>query len=423
MLDRGGWFSELRYGLFMHYGLYSLLGRGEWALNREQIPVAEYKKLKDKFTAEKFDAEKICDLAVKAGMRYVNITTMHHDGFCLYDTKLTDFNSVNSPAKRDLVAETVAAARKRGLKIELYHSLNNWTEKPDAVDALESRKAYNKFIDNTFERILELVTMFNPIDVLWYDGWWPFDAKGWHAEEMNKMVRSIQPHIIFNGRNGLPGDFSTPEGHLGAPKPWRPWEACICLNNSWAHFINDNEWKNPSQVVDMLSTVARGEGNLLLDVGPLPDGSFPRQAIEILTKTGAWLRKHGECVYDTDLFTMDLHVREGHRADWNHFGPTTASGDNLYLFARRWPGKVLNFGGLQCKVKKVSLLGTGKTFNFRQDKNRVVVTGLPEKQPDPICPVIKFECDGPPVIYQTGGLRIPRVKHPHYDPCPSDLLN
>ena len=194
------------------------------------------------------------------------------DGFRLYDTQLSNFKS-----KRDLTAEIIAACRKRGLRIALYHSLNNWMDKPDSVDALEDKAAYEKFIANTFVRIRELVTKYNPIDTLWYDGWWPFNAEGWRGEEMNAMVRAIQPHILFNGRNGLPGDFGTPEGHVTAPTPWRPWEACITHNNSWCFHAGDHDWKRPGDLVDMLAKVAVGKGNLLFNIGPRGDGSIPEE--------------------------------------------------------------------------------------------------------------------------------------------------
>jgi alpha-L-fucosidase len=190
------WFAGARYGLFIHYGLYSLLERGAWVWSREEIPYEEYAALKDQFKAEKFDADALCDLAVRAGMKYVVLTTMHHEGFRLYDTALSDFSTVKAAAKRDLVTELITAARKRGLRVGLYHSLNNWYDQPDAVAALEDKVAYEKFIENTLARIKELVTKYNPIDMLWYDGWWPFNADGWQAERMNAMVREIQPHIL-----------------------------------------------------------------------------------------------------------------------------------------------------------------------------------------------------------------------------------
>lgn len=422
MDNRTDWFVKSRYGLFVHYGLYSMLERGEWVLNRERIPLEEYKNLAKKFNPEKFDADYICSLAVKAGMKYITFTTMHHDGFCLYNTSLTGFNSVKA-CGRDLVAEVVKAARGKGLKVSLYHSLNNWTEKPDGADALESPEKYEKFIKNTHERIKELVTLFNPIDVLWYDGWWPFNAKGWKAEEMNSMVREIQPHIIFNGRNGLPGDFSTPEGHMSCPARWRPWEACMTLNDHWGYHRGDNNWKSSLAVIDLLSKAAAGKGNLLLNIGPRGNGEIPEESVRILEETGSWLKRCGESVFDTDLFVYGLEKREkGHAGDWSNTGNYTAKENALYLIVKYWTGKETTIAGLKCKVKKAFLLGTEKReIDFRQDSERVIISGLPEKDPDPVCSVIRLDCESAPEMYLTAGMRVPEAHHPPYDPCPSDI--
>ena len=204
------WFQDARYGMFVHYGLYSMLERGEWVMNRERIAPAEMRTLAREFDPARFDAGALCDLALAGGMRYVNLTTMHHEGLRLYDTELSDFNSM-AVCGRDLVAELVDAARARGLKIALYHSLNNWFDQPDACDALESADAYEAFMAATFARIKELVTRFNPIDILWYDGWWPFTAERWGAEAMNAMVREIQPHILFKGGRGTGHQSGPPE--------------------------------------------------------------------------------------------------------------------------------------------------------------------------------------------------------------------
>jgi len=416
------WFAEARYGLFIHYGLYSLLESGEWVWNREAIPCEEYTALAERFTAEKFDANAICDLAMRAGMRYVVLTTMHHEGFRLYDTELSDFSTVKTASKRDLVAELVTAARARGLRIGLYHSLNNWHDQPDAVAALEDKASYDVFIKATFDRVRELVTRFNPIDVLWYDGWWPFNADGWRGHEMNAMARAIQPHILFNGRNGLPGDFATPEGHLGSPKPWRPWEGCMTLNNSWGYHAGDHEWKSPAQVIDLLATCAQGAGNLLLNIGPRGDGSIPEESVRILKTVGDWLKRHGECIFDTEPFTFNLQERGDHRGDWSSHGPLTVRGNNLYWLLRRWPGETATLSGLECVVRRASFVGTYQEATFIQTEERLTIKGLPAIPPDPLCPVIRLECDRPPVMYLSGGLHIPSVPHPHYDPCPSDIL-
>ncbi len=414
------WFASARFGMIVHYGLYSLLGRGEWAMNRERIPRDVYRQLADRFTADAFDADTLCELAVRSGMKYVVFTTMHHDGFRLYDTDLSDFNSVRA-CGRDLVAEMIAAARKRGLRIGLYHSLNNWMDAPDACDALESDDAYEQFIESTHRRIEELVRRYDPVDVLWYDGWWPFDAARWRAAEMNAMVRRHQPHILFNGRNGLPGDFATPEQHVTSPSPWRLWEACMTLNNSWGFHAHDDDWKSARSVVDMLATVANGCGNLLLNVGPRGDGSIPEPTTQVLEAVGKWLAVNGESLAGRELFTMDPYVRTGHRADWCCHGPFTVSGNCLYLLVRRWPGESLTFAGLEARLCRVTLMGGAQSLRFEQVDDRVTVFDLPATPPDPVCPVLRFECDAPPSIYLCGGMRVPRVDHVHYDPCPSEL--
>jgi len=418
------WFTEARYGLFIHYGLYTLLERGEWAWNREQIPMEEYKALADRFTAENFDAERLCRMAVDAGMRYVVLTTMHHEGFRLYPTELSDFHIGNSGAAgRDLVAEIIASARRHGLKVGLYHSLNNWHDQPDSAAALEDPAAREKFLAATHARIRELVTRYNPIDILWYDGWWPFNAEGWQAEKMNAMVREIQPHILFNGRNGLPGDFATPEQHLSAPVPWRPWEACVTLNESWSYHAGDHEWKTGAQLLDMLARCAQGNGNLLLNVGPTPDGLVPGPCAKVLSRVGEWLRKNGDAIYGTELFTYNLQERGDHRGDWNFHGPMTVKGNALYWLIRRPHGDAATLGGLENKVLSVRRLDNAEALPFTQTGDRVQIGNVPKTDETGLWPALKIECDGPPVVYQSCGLRVPRAPHPHYDPCPSDIAH
>ncbi len=416
------WFESARYGMFVHYGLYSMLGRGEWVMNRERMVPADMRALAQRFNPEQFDADALCDLAVAGGMRYVNLTTMHHEGFRLYDTELSDFNSM-AVCGRDLVEEFVTAARKRGLRIALYHSLNNWYDQPDACDALENENAYEAFLAATFSRLRELVTRFNPIDILWYDGWWPFTAERWGAEAMNAMVREIQPHILFNGRNGLPGDFGTPEGHMSMPQPWRPWEACMTLNDHWGYHRGDDNWKGPGQVIDLLAAAAQGGGNLLLNIGPRGDGSIPERSVEIVREVGAWLQRHGDAIYDTDRFSFGLMSREGHNGDWSHNGPFTCNGKTLCQLLRYWPGSELVIAGLNTDVESVWLWTPEGRMPcaFCQVGEKVTVTGLPACPPDSLCPVLQLECRTVPQMRLGGGMRIPCAPHPPYDPCASDI--
>ncbi len=414
-------FADCRLGLFLHYGLYSLLGRGEWALNKEMIPVAEYRQLADRFTAERFDANAIAQMAVDMGARYACLTTMHHDGFALYESKVNPFNTVNTAAKRDLVVEFVTACRKHGLRVHLYHSLNHWTCKPDAADALESQAAWSEFIDFTHARIKELVTLFNPIDCLWYDGWWPFNAQGWRSVEMNAMVQAIQPQILFNGRNALPGDFATPEQHLSAPRPHRPWEACITHNSNWSYHPGDRCFKPTWDVLGMVLQVAAGAGNLLLNFGPDGSGAIPQPSRELAAQLGRWLRRHGEAIYGSELFDLDLQQRGNHRGDWSHIGRMTTRGHTLYLTILNWPGSSFALGGVQVPVQRVRCVTTDSDVRFQQDGPRVRVEGLPAQAPDELATVLAFDCAQPPVLYMTGGLRVPQSPHPRYDPVTSDL--
>ncbi len=418
------WFTKARYGMFIHYGLYSQLERGEWVMNRERLTPADMRRAAEQFAPSQFDANQICDLALAGGMRYVNLTTMHHEGFRLYDSELTEFNAQHY-CGRDLVQEFVDAARQRGLKIALYHSLNNWYDQPDAVAALESPDAYHEFMAATMARIKELVTRFNPVDILWYDGWWPFNAQGWRAQEMNDMVRAIQPHILFNNRNGLPGDFGTPEGHMAAPTPWRPWEACMTLNDHWGYHRGDQNWKSPATVVNLLATAAQGQGNLLLNLGPRGDGTIPEASVAIVKAVGDWLQRCGEAIYDTNKFTFGLMSRSGHNGDWSHHGPFTIKNRNLYLLVQNWPGAEITVAGLNTEVEKIVLLTDcgQQECKFRQTADKVLVFNLPATAPDPICPVLRLECRELPQLYLTGGMRVPNAPHPPYDPCPSDIAH
>ena len=239
---------------------------------------------------------------------------------------------------------------------------------------------------------------------------------------MNKMVLEIQPWIIFNGRNCLSGDFTTPEGHMSAPSPWHPWEACLTLNDNWAYVKGDDNWKSPSQIISMLLCAAKGNGNLLLGVGPEPDGSIPAKAEEIMLEVGKWIKSNREAICNTEVFDMGLMERGNHRSDWSHVCEYTASGNNLYLTVKCWPGAELTITGLMTKPQKISMLGNGKEFPFNYNKTngKLTIKGLPE-QPPGRRPVFKVECSGLPEIYRCGGMHTPCAKHPPYDPCPSDL--
>jgi alpha-L-fucosidase len=417
------WFENARFGVFVHFGLFSMLGKGEWVMNREGIPPEEYAKLAERFNPTAFDADELCGLAKSAGATYIVFTTMHHEGFRMYDSDLSDYNSVTA-CGRDLTAEAIVAAKKHGLKIGLYHSLNNWFDQPDAVAALEGDEDYERFIKHTHDRIRELVTKYNPVDIMWYDGWWPFNAEKWRGEAMNSMVSEIQPHIIFNGRNGLDGDFGTPEGHISAPNPWRPWEACMTLNDHWGYHGGDHNWKPAGEVVDMLSQVANGRGNLLLNIGPRGDGSIPEETLEIFKSVGEWLGENKRAIFNTDIFDFGPMERNDSRSDWSAHGKFTAS-ENTLFFRWKYPSGEddVVICGMEQQVLGVKTLRDGKTFDFNLNDGKLVISGVSKIAPDKTGGGIVFEieCDAPPSMYICGGMRTPNVPHPHYDPLPPDI--
>jgi len=422
-------FIDARLGMFVHYGLYSMLGRGEWVLNRERIPTDEYRALADRFTADRFDADALVKNAKAMGARYVCLTTMHHDGFALYGSQVQPWNTVNTACGRDLVQETVDACRRHGLRVHQYQTLNHWMADPDAVDALEDQAKYDRFIEHTFDRFRELVTRFNPIECLWYDGWWPFHAEGWQAQKLDAMVREIQPNILVNGRHGGEGDFATPEGHMTAPQPWRPWEACITHNDHWSYVPGDQEWKSDKKIAKMIVTAAKGNGNLLLNVGLKGDGSFPEATLRMIEQVGPWVDRHAEAIRGTEVFSFNLmdigngpksHELDG-RSDWSLCGSYTAKGNTLYFILFYYPGPTVSIAELMVNARSARFVHDGSEVAFTQNGGRVTFSGLPEQSPDPIAPVIAIECDAPPVIYNTGGMRIPQAEHPRYDPCPSDI--
>jgi alpha-L-fucosidase len=387
------WWREARFGMFIHWGLYSQLGRHEWVMNRERIPVAEYEKLAATWMPKDRPAREWAALAKHAGMKYMVMTTKHHEGFCLWDTQQTDYNAVKHGPGRDLVKEYVEACREFGLKVGFYYSLMDWHH-PDGALCAKDENARRRFLDFTQGCVRELMSNYGKIDILWYDVSWPLSSPElWESEKMTAMARQLQPGIIVNNRAQLPEDFGTPEEHVTADEAGRDWEACMTFNGSWGYmpYAPDSEWRSVREVLSMLRTAAAGQGNLLLNIGPAPDGSVPPQASERLLPVGEWLKINGEAVYGK----VD---RADNRTEWMPLGSWTIKGNTAYFWCARWPAGNLAIGGLQCKVNRASFLVTDETISFEQSGNRLVFMGLPVADPDPIAgvTVIKLECDSPP---------------------------
>jgi alpha-L-fucosidase len=377
------WWHEARFGMFIHWGLYSVLGRHEWVMENEGIPVAEYEQLAKQFKPKPNAAREWARLAKQAGQKYMVMTTKHHEGFCNFDTKLTDYCAPKQGPGRDLVREYVEAARAEGLRVGFYYSLMDWHH-PDGARCAMDEAARRRFVEYTHGLIRELMTNYGKIDILWYDVAWPLDAKGWESERMNAMVFKLQPDIIVNNRNKLDGDFATPEQRIQAEK--RAWESCMTMNDSWGYQRADDDWKTPKTIVRNLITCAHDTGNYLLNIGPKPDGSVPEESARIMTAVGKWMDRNGQTIYGSDVCQL-------RRSNYASF---TRRGNTLYMHVHFWPGSTVTLGGLVNQVKSARLVATGKDVKFEQDKFRVRFTGLPDKAPDDPVTTIAIECDGEP---------------------------
>jgi len=378
------WWRQAKFGMFIHWGLYSILGREAWAMGDEDIPLAEYEKLTQQFQPKPNAARDWAGLAREAGMRYMVMTAKHHEGYCLFDSKLTDYCATRRGPGRDLVREYVEAARAEGLRVGLYYSLMDWHH-PDWLRAKDDGAARQRFVAYTHGQLRELMSNYGKVDILWYDMPVPLNAIGWRSQEMNDMVLRLQPDIVINNRNWLTGDFSTPEQSTQAAKD--DWESCMTINDSWAYLAGDNNWKSPQHLIQNLVECARDGGNYLLDIGPMADGSIPAPSRERLSAVGKWLNRNGEAVYGTQRCLFPH----------GNIGVYTRKGNTLYIIIYFWPGNTMTVGGAQFKVKSARFLSSGNTVAFVQRGRQLVFSGLPAQAPDDPITVIAAECDSEPI--------------------------
>jgi alpha-L-fucosidase len=400
--ERMQWWHAAKFGMFIHWGLYSFLGEHEWAMESQGIPIPQYERMAEHFNPKPNAAREWARLAKKAGQKYMVMTTKHHEGFCMFDTRLTDYCAPKQGPGRDLVREYVEAARAEGLRVGFYYSLMDWHH-PDGARCKNDEAARQRFVAYTHGLIRELMTNYGKIDVLWYDVDSPLTPEQWESERMNQMVFELQPEIIVNNRNGLEGDFSTPEQHIEAAEVGRAWETCMTLNDSWGYNRGDDAWKTAKTIVTNLATCASGGGNYLLNIGPMADGSVPEESVRILNAVGQWLDTNGKAIYLTERGTFN----------GNENAVFTRRGNTLYVVQRFWPGMspaaqwlsfyqpgvVIAIGGVKAKVKSARLLKTGESVAFAQNEPlSLQLKGLPEQAPDSPATVIEVECESEPVI-------------------------
>jgi alpha-L-fucosidase len=404
--DRIQWWREARFGMFIHWGLYSIPGRGEWVQWNEQIPVNEYARLADQFNPTNFSADAWVDLAKAAGMKYMVLTSRHHDGFALFNDGTNRFTSVNSAAHRDFVDEYVKAVRRAGLRVGLYYSPLDWRFPGYIMPDLQ-RESAEAMREQYHRQVEELLSNYAKIDVLWFDGgetdWLSFggDWKGaewkkrskdqhytggfnWQHDQVYTMLRRLQPDLVINGRADMPEDFRSREGYgaLGGFDNQHPWELCVTIAGAWGYQPNLKP-KPLKDYIQLLAKTAGRDGNLLLNVGPDPNGRVDAAQADCLREIGAWLKRYGESIYAT---------RGGPflPGDW---GASTFRGKTVYVHVLNWPEGKLVLPALPAKVVGASIL-TGGESKFSQSESGIEIS-VPESARNDMDTIVRLQLDSP----------------------------
>ncbi len=423
------WFRLDRFGMFIHFGLYSLPARHEWIKTMEKIKDEDYDKYFNHFNPDLFDAKEWARKAKEAGMKYAVLTTKHHEGFCLFDSKYTDYTVMNTPYGKDIVKEYVDAFRAEGLKIGLYYSLIDWHHPDFPIDTIHPRrddgeelekgrdmKKYAEYMRNQVE---ELMTNYGKIDILWFDFTYPnpdpvkilgFDKahpapdpnkkpwmKGdggkckddWEAEKLISLVRKYQPDIIINNRTGIPQDIFTPE--QSTPTSWIKdvetgeylnWEVCHTFSGSWGYFRDEMTWKSPKMLIDtLIQTVAYG-GNLIMNVGPTSRGYFDKRADDALKVYADWMKYNSRSIYGCTMADSCF------KAPTNTLLTQSEDGKRLYIHLINYPFASLQMDDLCGKIEYVQFLHDGSEILYTEN-NGTLKFALPVVMAQTINPVIE----------------------------------
>lgn len=411
------WFLDAKLGIFIHYGIYAVKGIDEsWSFFNGKISFEDYMSQLEGFTASKYDPEAWADLFERAGAKYAVLTTKHHDGVALWDTRANDLSVVKkTPAGRDLVTPYAEALRNHNLKVGFYFSQLDWahpdyaTVRPERhrEDADETLNAFGyarkgqedparweNYLHFHRQQITELCTQFGKVDLLWFDGDWERDERQFRMKELRDEIHAMQPEVVINSRMLGYGDYATPEQGQPVIAPQGPWEFCVTINDSWGYQVQDHNHKSTRQIIRMCAECFGMGGNVLLDVGPFEDGSLQPEQIDRLEGLGRWMKKHGEAIYGTvagipaGLF----------------YGPTTMSKDgkvlNLFFFDR--PRDQIVLRGVRGKVVKASVVGSDQELNERRIGSAVwceipgnIYIDVPESALDEDCTVVSVEFEEP----------------------------
>ncbi len=420
--ERTRWFRDAKFGMFIHWGVYSVIGEGEWIMHVKKIPAAEYEKLPPQFNPTEFDADRWADLAKRAGVKYVVITSKHHDGFAMFDSKVSDYDIVDAtPFQKDPMKPLADSCRQRNIRFGFYHSILDWHHPeyapvpPWDKDARAAHAPdFDKYLEYMQTQVRELCSNYGPLACIWWDGGWEHNTPADKAKfaRVNTMIRELQPQILINNRSHIPEDFDTPEQFIpptgitnadGTPKLW---ESCITLTTGhgshaptawWGYDKNEKEFKTPEFCIRMLIDIVSKGGNLLLNVGPDPTGTIGPNETMVLEAMGKWLAVNGEALYGTTASPFRYLP---------FYGRATVKGNTLYLHVFTWPGDHrLILPGLKNTIVNARVIkpamsarkGSPSPLKVERTGTDTIIH-LPDTAPDPIASVIAAELDGPPQV-------------------------
>lgn len=417
--DRTTWFRDARFGMFIHWGPYSLKGfEASWPLFQRLIPMKDYEALAERFNPEKFNAEKIVKLAQDAGMKYLIITSKHHDGFAMFDTEYSDYSIMNAPYRNDIVKQIVDACHKAEMRVGFYFSLCDWYH-PDYRDRTKPfpegckpeeapEDTWLNYLTFMTGQITELCTNYGKIDVIWFDGGWERTAEQWQSQELDRMIRSLQPGVLINNRHLLEeeADFGTPEQFVPTGRQTKLWESCMTINNTWAYNPTDHNYKSTKELVQNLARTAAGGGNFLLNIGPMPTGEVQPEFTERLEGIGEWMKVNGESIYGTHPGPSRLFRQ----------GMSTLKNNRLFVHVLEGPDGDIVLKGIKNKINSVSSLRTGEPVDFCQNGLNTILR-VPYRALDPFDTVIEISFEGDSLEYDgavypddTGMLIFPAYK-------------
>lgn len=416
--ERMQWWRDARFGMFIHWGVYAVpAGRwegktvpsvGEWIMETAKIPVSRYEPLAGQFNPTAYDAREWARIAREAGMKYIVITSKHHDGFALWDSKLSDWDVMRTPMKQDLLAPLAKAARDEGLRFGLYHSIMDWHH-PDYAprrawhDTATGESDFDRFREYLHGQVQEILTAYQP-DILWFDGEWESTWTHEHGRALEQHVRRLKPDILINNRVGKAregmagldkqgmqrlGDFGTPEQEIPSTGiPGVDWESCMTMNDTWGYKVDDVNWKSTGTLIRNLIDCASKGGNYLLNVGPTAEGRIPDASVQRLREIGQWLAINGEAIYGTTAGPFK-------RLPW---GRATRKGDVIYLHVFDWPESGQLLVPLRNTIVHGWLLAEGEEtpLAIGDDRPRGALILLPQRMPDERATVIALRIEGEP---------------------------